>query len=190
MASWSWSRVFLLSSDCKCYHSPWPWQRGLGLQQLPHPVQSGVASLFRVNLLQVLFSHTIGLTMVGRLGLKQRAQFTNNAPRLTYCPCRGNCCRWWQTVKSVSWGCCQVVVAGNWSFFPLLTLWFKRGLAWSQDKIENLAVVSRIQLRVGYVWSKEALRKSFIRDMNTHDHSKPAPSFLCSAGSRKESPHR
>lgn len=41
--------------------------------------------------------------------------------------------------------CCWQLV-----FFSLLTLWFKRGLTWSQDKIENLAV-SRIQLRVGYI---------------------------------------
>lgn len=79
----------------------------------------------------------------GKAGLELRVQLTNNAPRLIYCPRRGNCCRWWEACKNVSWGCCQVVAAGKWVFFPLFTLWVKRGLYWNQDKTENLAVFSQ-----------------------------------------------
>lgn len=51
--------------------------------------------------------------------------------------------------------CCWQLV-----FFSLFTLWFKRELAWNQDKIENPAVVSRTQPRVGCIQPKEAPRAS------------------------------
>lgn len=61
-------------SDCKCYHSPLLWQRDLGLQKVLHQAQLRIAFLFRVNLLCVLFSQVLGLMVVGRLGLEQKAQ--------------------------------------------------------------------------------------------------------------------
>lgn len=47
--------------------------------------------------LWVLFPHTIGLLMDGRLALSWAHQLISNAPRLIYW---GNCCRWWETCKA------------------------------------------------------------------------------------------
>lgn len=34
-----------------------------------------------------------------KAGLELGVQLTNNAPRLIYCPCRENCCKWWEKCK-------------------------------------------------------------------------------------------
>lgn len=69
-------------NDCKCYHSPFLWQGDLGLQKVPHGVQLRITSLFRVILLCVLFSHVLGLMVVRRLGLEQKAQLPHDAQTL------------------------------------------------------------------------------------------------------------
>lgn len=125
-------QVLLLSSDCKHYHSPWLWQRSLGLQQLPHPV----TFLFRVNLLWVLFPHTIGLLMVERLGLSWGCSSPTMQPDSSTVHAEGTAADDGRHVKCflrlLSSSCCWQL-----GFFSLFTLWVKRGLYWNQDKTET-----------------------------------------------------